>query len=119
MSTDSALYQFFNKFGIPAYPETAVPDNAQMPYITYSYSETAFDAGDAYITVNVWFKAESELIPTTKAREIVDAVGYSGCIVKHDDGYIWLKQGTPLIQKIADEDNTVKRRLINLNAEFF
>ena len=33
--TAAALYTFFSSFGIPAYVEYNVPDNAALPYITY------------------------------------------------------------------------------------
>lgn len=29
------IYKFFNSFGIPAYINGDVPENAVMPYITY------------------------------------------------------------------------------------
>ena len=34
-NTAKALYQFFSGFGLPAYVEYNVPDEAALPYITY------------------------------------------------------------------------------------
>jgi hypothetical protein len=36
MNKSQALQSFWESFGIPAYNEYTVPDNAEMPYITYS-----------------------------------------------------------------------------------
>ena len=36
MDKSQAVHDFWSSFGLTAYDENAVPDNAQMPYITYS-----------------------------------------------------------------------------------
>ena len=38
-----ALYQFWSSFGIPAYAENSVPEEAEMPYITYEGEVGNFD----------------------------------------------------------------------------
>ena len=35
----AALYAFWSQFGIPAYTEDMVPDNATVPYIRYTVSK--------------------------------------------------------------------------------
>ena len=35
----AALYAFWNQFGIPAYAEDMVPENATVPYIRYTVSK--------------------------------------------------------------------------------
>lgn len=34
MTATEALYKFFSGFGLPAYPDTAVPQDTVMPYLT-------------------------------------------------------------------------------------
>ena len=36
----AALYAFWSQFGIPAYAEDMVPDNATVPYIRYTVSKS-------------------------------------------------------------------------------
>lgn len=119
MTADKALHQFFNSFGIPAFPETAVPDDQEMPYITYPFAMSLFDDGPVLMTVYLWYKTASEAIPTAKGMEIIQAIGRGGCTVNIDGGYIWLMVGSPAMRTVPDEENTIKRRAINITAEFF
>ena len=100
MTADKALHQFFNGFGIPAYPETAVPEDKKMPYITYPFAVSWFDGFPVNLAVYIWYKTESEALPTEKALEIMDAIGREGCTINVDGGYIWLtittRKATPL-----------------------
>lgn len=119
MTADKALHQFFNGFGIPAFPETAVPDKQEMPYITYSFATAIFGELPVNLTVNIWYKTESETIPTAKGAEIGEAIGRGGCTVDVDGGYIWLLRGSPFMRAVPDEENTIKRRVLNITAEYF
>lgn len=119
MTADAALNQFFNGFDIPAFPETAVPDDQMMPYITYSFAISLFDDIPVNMTAYVWYKTESEAVPTAKAMEIMEAIGRDGCTVPIDGGYIWLYMGSPALRPVPDEDNSVKRRALNITAEYF
>lgn len=116
---ESALYDFFNSFDIPAYPVTAVPDNATYPYMTYEVYIGAFGEGETACTVNLWYYTMSEAKPNQKADEIGKAVGLGGIRLLCDDGMIWVKRGTPFCQSLTDPtDKTIKRRYINLDIEY-
>lgn len=119
MTADKALHQFFNQFGIPAFAETAVPDDQAMPYITYSFATAGFDDLPVGLVANIWYKTESEAIPTAKGMQVGDAIGREGCLVSVDGGYIWLTKGSPFLRAVPDEENTIKRRSLNITAEFF
>lgn len=114
----AALHSFFSGFGIPAYPHTAVPDQAAMPYLTYTpIFGYAFD--QAGITVNLWYRTESEASPNAKAAEIAETLGDGGVMVACQGGGVWLTRGSPFCQSLTDEDdNTIKRRYINVTAQF-
>ena len=54
-----------------------------------------------------------------KALEISDALGIGGVTLPVDGGLIWLKRGSPFCQALADDtDKNLKRRYINVTAEF-
>lgn len=125
MNKDAALYRFFNAAipGIPAYVETAVPSKANgdpidatEPYLTYSAPDASF-AEETSITVNLWFRTQSEAIPNAAARMLYDLIGDGGVIVHYDGGAVWLKRGVPFSQAMQDEDPYIKRRYINITQE--
>lgn len=124
MTKDKALYAFFSGFGIPAYPDNAVlnengePD-VVLPYLTYTPVFDAWGGEPVSLTVNLWYRTESEAIPNAKAQEISEAIGIGGKTVPCDEGYIWIKRGSPFYQSISDEtDSAIKRRYINMTAEY-
>lgn len=118
MTKNKALFAWFNEF-MPFYRSSAVPDNVIMPYGTYEYIDSAFDAGEVGLTVNLWFRTESEAIPDEKAQELSKRIGYSGVTIPCDEGYIWLKRGSPFCQSLTYEnDPAIKRRYINITAEY-
>ena len=119
MTKNKALYSWFNEGEIPFYRASAVPDDVVMPYGTYEYIDSAFDLGEVGITVNLWFRTESEAIPDEKAQELSKRIGYSGVTIPCDEGYIWLKRGSPFCQSLTYEnDPAIKRRYINITAEY-
>lgn len=118
MTKNKALYAWFNEF-MPFYRAPSVPDDVVMPYGTYEYIDSAFDAGEVGLTVNLWFRTESEAIPDEKAQELSKRIGYSGVRIPCDEGYIWLKRGSPFAQSLTyAEDPAIKRRYINITAEY-
>ena len=121
MTPEAAIYQFFNSFGIPAYMDSSVPDDAEFPYITYNLVENDMNQTETNLTVNVWYRTESEALPNAKVRELFDGIGLGGVTLPCDGGMVWLKRGTPWSQSVTieGEDEMVKRRYVNVNADFF
>lgn len=120
MTKEAALYKFFNSFGIPAYPVTSVPEDAVFPWLTYEPVTSAFEEGEAAITVNLWYYTTDEAPANAKARELSEAIGMGGKILRCDGGAIWLKRGSPWCQNLRDEaDPAIKRRYIQVAAEYF
>ena len=118
----SALYNFFSSFGIDAYEETLVPtgDEApKFPYLTYQLVTDSFD-NEVLIPVSLWYRSEASLLAlNSKTEEISQRIGRGGIFLKCDGGKIWIKRGSPFAQTIGDpNDNTIKRKLINITAEF-
>lgn len=120
MSTKAAAIQkFMGGFGIPAYAVSSVPDDAEMPYITYTLVTDAFTGSETNMTVDIWYYGDGERDPNAKAQEVSDAIGLGGKILPCDGGAIWIKRGSPFIQTVPDStDDKVKRRHVNLALEF-
>ena len=119
MTKEQALYQFFNSFDIIGYRNTAVPDDVIFPYLTFDAPISSFEEDPVSITLNLYYYTDSEAIPDAKAEEIRQAIGMGGKLLSCDGGAIWLKWGTPWCQSLVDDtDATIKRRYINITAEY-
>ena len=118
MTKGSALHKFFSSFGVTAYPSTAIPSDAVFPFLTYEVAFGGF-GDDQALAVNLWYYTDSEAEPNAKVQEMSAKIGLGGVMIDCDGGAIWIKRGTPFAQAIKDaEDPVIKRRLINVTAEF-
>ena len=118
MTKAAAIYQFWNSFGLTAYEENSVPDDATFPYITYQLATDSFDR-EIPLTVSIWYRSESWTGINAKTDEISQTISRGGKIIPCDDGAIWLKRGQPFAQSMGDEsDNLIKRKYLNITAEF-
>ena len=118
MTKAAAIYQFWNSFGLTAYEENSVPDEAQFPYITYQLVTDSFDR-EIPLTASIWYRSESWSGINAKAEEISQKISRGGKIIPCDGGVIWLKRGHPFAQSMGDEsDDLIKRKYLNITAEF-
>lgn len=119
MTPEAAVYQFLSGFSIPAYASASVPDQAAFPYLTYDLVIGEWGQGEVNMTVNVWYRGDSEAEPNAKVREIGNAIGLGGTCISCDSGSLWLKKGSPWAQSVVvdGEDEKVKRRLLNVSIE--
>lgn len=122
MTKESALYQFWSSFGIPAYEVNSVPtgeDSPIFPYLTYDVKTDSFGAEAVSLTVNLWYRSTSWLDINRKSDEIGKRIGRGGAILPCDGGAIWIRRGMPFAQSYGDDpDNMVKAKYINIEAEF-
>lgn len=119
MTPEAAIYTFLSGFSIPAYAAASVPDQAQFPYLTYDLVLGEWNQGEVNMTVNVWYRTDSEALPNAKVRQIGSAIGLGGVTLPCDGGMLWLKKGSPWAQSVTveGEDPMVKRRLLNISVE--
>ena len=118
MTKAAAIYQFWNSFGLKAYEENSVPDDAAFPYITYQLVTDSFDR-EIPLTASIWYRSESWAGINAKAEEISQTISRGGKIIPCDGGAIWLKRGQPFAQSMGDEsDDIIKRKYLNIIAEF-
>lgn len=117
MDKAQAVHEFWSGFGLVAYDENSVPDNAQMPYITYSVVTDSLEY-IALLTASLWYRETTWKNISNKADE-VSASLKDGVVVGLDKGYVYLYRGTPFAQRMGDEnDDMIKRIYFNVNAEY-
>ena len=118
MTKAAAIYQFWNSFGMTAYEENSVPDDAAFPYITYQLVTDSFDR-EIPLTASIWYRSESWTGINAKTEEISQKISRGGKIISCDGCAIWLKRGQPFAQNMGDEsDDLIKRKYLNITAEF-
>ena len=119
VNKDSALQNFWSLFGLPAYEETTVPDNAKMPYITYSVATDSLYGEDVTLSANLWYFSNSWKDISLKAQEISNKIGFGGYTLKTDTGYVWIKRRTPFAQRMSESDEPDVRSIyLSISAEF-
>ena len=118
MTKAAAIYQFWNSFGLTAYEENSVPDEAAFPYITYQLVTDSCDR-EIPLAASIWYRSESWTAINAKTEEISQKISRGGKIISCDGGAIWLKRGQPFAQSMVDEsDDLIKRKYLNITAEF-
>lgn len=118
MDKIQTLHTFWSGFGLKAYDETSVPDDAQLPYITYEVSSDSF--GNRLMrTASLWYRSSSWAAITEKEQEIADFITRGGRMLKYDGGAIWLQKGSPWAQRMDDpSDEMIRRIVLNVVIEF-
>lgn len=94
--TAAALKDFFSGFGLPAYTEDSVPDNATLPYITYSAGVPEWNQ-KATMYAQVWDRTKSNAGIIKKADQITAAIG-EGRRIPFAGGYLVIWPENPLTQ---------------------
>lgn len=119
MTKEETLYSFWSSFGLTAYEENSTPNQPKFPYLTYQVSTDSFD-NEIPLTASLWDKTTNWAYLNVKTSEINQTIGRGGIFLDCDEGKIWIKRGTPFAQNMGDEsDNLIKRKYINITAEFF
>ena len=114
-----ALQNFWSQFGLTAYDENTVPDDAVMPYITY---EAETDSLDRVLTMSgsLWYRGTLWKDIDAKAQQISKALNEWGhWICEIDGGYLWINAGEPFARRMTEpNDLNVRRIVLNIEAEF-
>lgn len=116
MDKQQAVHSFWSSFGISAYDENSVPDDAELPYITYNVSTA--DIGDIVImSASVWYRTNLWTYLDNMADRISKAIGYGGKTIPLDKGMVWIRRSSPFAQRLSD-DGEVKRMLLQISVEY-
>lgn len=108
---------FLEQFDLPVYDENTVPEDAPLPRITYSWAEGELET-PVVLSASIWYRSKSWKEITLKAEDVYKAVGYGGAVLPIPEGYIWVTRGAPFSQRVTDEDDGIRRVLLNFTAEF-
>ena len=115
-ATATALYKFYSSFGLPAFQADTVPDDAALPYITYSYVEPEWETSATHYA-QVFMRTNSNEALLAKAGQIVRAIGTRKDL-KCDGGYVVLHPASPLVQIMHDSSNDdIRIAYINLQLD--
>ena len=111
----AALKTFFSGFVLPAFTTDTVPEEAQLPYLTYSLSVPEWNQkGTLY--AQVWDRTKSNTGLTRVADQITAAIG-EGKIISFDGGYLVIWPESPLVQIMVDGD--FRSAYINLSVNVY
>lgn len=117
MTKAAAMQGFFESFGLPAFEENSVPKDTAFPYITYQYVSDLFGS-PVFFTASIWYRSTSWVNANAKAEEISHKIGRGGVFLPYDGGCIWLTRGKPFSQSMGDVEKDIKRKYLNLAAEY-
>lgn len=117
MTKEQAYHAFLVSFGWPVYDENTVPDDASLPRITYNFSDAEFGQPVA-MSISAWDRSTSWASVTTMKDQIYNAIGLGGRMLEYDGGHIWIRRGHPFAQRMPDEDDTIRRIYLNIEAEY-
>ena len=121
MDKAQAIHNFWSSFGLTAIDESSAYDETlELPsnYITYEVQTSNF--GDSVaMTASLWYQSTSWSAISQKADQIARYIGWGGKILPIDNGYIWIKLGTPFAQRMNDtQDDTIRRIYLNILVDF-
>lgn len=112
INTAQALYEFWSGFDLPAYTVNTIPDDAQMPYITYSLTETEpFESATHY--AQIWYRSSSNAQLLAKVDEVKQAIG-NGVKIDCEGGYVSIRPSMPFVQTMVDIEPENRYAYINL-----
>ena len=111
-----AQQTYWGSFGLTAYDENTVPDNADMPYITYQAVSGSLD-GVHSVSASLWYRGNSWLPISQKQTEMSKVMNRQ---IEIDGGYMKVrKPDTNEAQRMEDpNDSQVRRMLLNVEIEF-
>ena len=96
----TTLYSFWSSFGIPAYPEYNIPDDAEMPYTS--------------MHARVWYRDTSYVSISTMLDMISNRIG-DGLSLRFGNGFMTLFKDSQFIQfQPYEVDNEVKVAYLSL-----
>ena len=112
-----AIHEFWSSFGLIAYDENSVPDDAEFPYITYSASVGDFEQV-LVLTGSIWYRSAS-WAGISQMQIAISRMVSPYKVLPVDGGYLYVSKGTPFAQRMGDENDSIKRIYLVFNAEFF
>ena len=101
VDTATVLKSFYESFGLPAFTTDNVPDDQELPYLTYRFADTDWEQPISHYC-QIYMRTRRNVELLNKAKEIKDAIG-TGKFIPCGDGYIALHYENAEI--VTDVDN--------------
>ena len=119
MDKAQALHNFWSGFGLTAYDELTVPDDAALPYITYEVKTDSFE-NKLNLSASIWNRSTSWTVVEQKAADIAEFIQKQNpCTIPIDGGRMYIVKGTPFAQRMLDpSDDSVRRIVLSIDVEF-
>ena len=117
MDKGQAIQSFWGGFGLPAYEQGTVNEDAVMPYITYEVKTDSYE-NTVTLFADLWYYADGWREIDRKAEGISSFLSVGGVVVKIDNGYMWVKKGTPFAQHVTDPNDKVRRIRLSVEVDF-
>lgn len=126
MDKAQVLHRFWNSFGVPAIDEVSAYDSKVLEQLGIGFPRITYEVAGANLgepmnlTGSLWFKSTSWAAIEAKAKAISSFIGYGGQVFPVDGGFlrIMLPQNTPIYRRVADEDDSIRRIIINVSVDF-
>lgn len=116
MNSWQAQDKLWNSFGLPAYDENTVDEDAQMPYITYEAADGSL-GGAMLLSASLWYHSGSWADISKKANQMKKGLNTE---IKIDGGYMMVR--TPpanYATRMSDpNDKDIRRVRIAVMIEF-
>lgn len=117
MDKAQAINQFWNSFGLPAYDANTVPENTELPYISYEVSTAELDE-PVLLSANLWYRDSGWKAISQKSKEIAEYIKKMTPI-KVDNGRVFIAKGVPFAQRMDEpDDQSIRRILLYINVEY-
>ena len=100
--TAKALKTFVGGFDLPAYTTETVPQDVELPYLTYPLSQPEWNQKASFY-IQGWYRDTSYTEMLEKADQIAKAIG-QGKTITTDHGFLVIYPESPLIQILVDGD---------------
>ena len=118
MDKSQAIDNFWNRFGIPAYDENTVPQDAPFPRITYNVETDSFD-NPVGMNASLWYRSRSWKDISQKAEEIGEYITKMfPPTIQIDGGRLYITKGSPFAQRMNDPDDSIRRIYLSIEAEY-
>ena len=117
MKRMQTLNAFWNSFGILAYDEGSVPEDAKLPYITYSAGQDFFGSSVS-LYADIWYKGYSWEDIENKLEQVTNRITSGGITVPYDGGGMIIRPGRPYASRVRDELDYIRRIRVNVEIEF-
>ncbi len=118
MDKMQALDSFWGGFGLMAYDQNTVPDDAALPYITYEAASDDF-GNSVQLNASIWYRSASWAGASRMEEHIAKSIGRGGVMIPFEGGAMWIRKGTPWAQRMSDpNDDMIRRVVLQITAEF-